>query len=77
MNTEIRTYRVRYIDISKFLMDKCKGYLAEVCEQWELEALRADKELGIRTVCMRFAPILSSRAGLLAKLLPIFSLGLG
>ena len=53
------------------------GYLAEVCEQWEQQALRADKELGIRTVCLRFAPILSSRAGLLAKLLPIFGLGVG
>lgn len=39
--------------------------------------MQADKKLGIRTVLLRFAPILSSRAGLLAKLLPIFSLGVG
>lgn len=52
------------------------GFLATVCEQWEAEALQA-QSLGIRTACLRFAPIFSKQAGILAKLLPIFSLGVG
>ena len=33
--------------------------------------------MGVRTVCLRFAPIFSAKAGILAKLLPIFGLGVG
>lgn len=55
---------------------KGEGFLADVCEQWEQEALQADK-LGIRTVCTRFGIILSSNGGILKKLLPLFQVGGG
>merc|ERR1719231_277859 len=53
------------------------GFLADVVEAWEEEALKAQSQAGIRTVCMRLAPVLSKKAGILGKLLPIFSLGGG
>jgi len=52
------------------------GFLADVVEAWEAEADRA-ADLGVRVVKLRFAPVLSTRGGALAKLLPIFSLGGG
>lgn len=55
---------------------KGEGFLAEVVDAWESEALKAEKK-GVRTVCLRFAPIFSSKAGLLAKLLPLFNIGGG
>jgi NAD dependent epimerase/dehydratase family enzyme len=54
-----------------------EGFLAKVCVEWENEALKAQSVLGVRTVCLRFSPILTSKGGLLAKLKPIFQLGLG
>lgn len=53
------------------------GFLADVVEAWEEEALKAQSQAGIRTVCMRLAPVFSKKAGILGKLLPIFSLGGG
>jgi len=55
---------------------KGEGFLAEVVDAWESEALKAEKK-GVRTVCLRFAPIFSSQAGILAKLLPLFNLCAG
>lgn len=52
------------------------GFLAEVCQQWEAEALNA-KQLGIRTVCLRFGVALAPNGGALAKILLPFRLGLG
>ncbi|KAJ1431862.1 hypothetical protein B484DRAFT_448137 [Ochromonadaceae sp. CCMP2298] len=53
-----------------------EGFLAQVCREWESEALKAQKA-GVRTVCLRLPPVLSTRGGILAKLLPIFGLGAG
>lgn len=53
-----------------------QGFLSEVCQQWEAEALRA-REAGIRTVCLRTGVVLDPQGGALAKLLPVFRLGLG
>lgn len=52
------------------------GFLAETCEQWEAaaEPLLAG---GARVVHLRFGMILSATGGALAKMLPIFQLGLG
>lgn len=53
-----------------------RGFLADVCGQWE-EAAQPTIEASIRTVLMRFGVILSRRGGALAKMLPPFRVGLG
>ncbi len=52
------------------------GFLAEVCRAWETEALAAER-FGVRTACVRFGVVLTPDGGALAKLLPLFRLGLG
>lgn len=52
------------------------GFLAEVCQYWESEAMRA-AENGIRTVCLRSGIVLHPDGGVMAKLLPVFRMGLG
>jgi hypothetical protein len=52
------------------------GFLAETCVQWEAAAQPA-KDAGIRVAHMRFSGVLSPEGGALAKLLPLFRLGLG
>lgn len=53
-----------------------KGFLANVCAQWERAAAPAlDK--GIRTVLLRTGVVLSPDGGALAKMVPPFKLGLG
>jgi hypothetical protein len=52
------------------------GFLAEMCLAWEA-ATRAAEDSGIRIVHARFGVVLSPEKGALAKLLPIFRLGLG
>jgi len=53
-----------------------KGFLAEVCREWE-EATRAASDAGMRVVNLRFGPIFSKEGGMLAKLLTPFKLGVG
>lgn len=52
------------------------GFLAEVTQAWEREAMRA-QELGVRVVLLRVAVVLGKGGGALAKMLPVFKLGLG
>jgi len=52
------------------------GYLAEVCEAWEREALAAEA-LGVRVVRVRIGVVLDSRGGALQKMLPPFRMGAG
>ncbi|MGD0736504.1 MAG: TIGR01777 family oxidoreductase [Terracidiphilus sp.] len=61
------------------------GFLAELCQQWEAAAQPA-VDAGIRVVHLRFGVVLgpaskshpgAARRGALAKMLPIFRLGLG
>ncbi len=52
------------------------GFLAEVCREWEPSTL-AVEEMGVRRVVVRTAVVLSERGGALAKMLPLFRLGLG
>ena len=52
------------------------GYLADVCQAWEHEAMAATK-LGMRVVCIRIGVVLSPKGGALAKMLTPFKLGLG
>jgi uncharacterized protein (TIGR01777 family) len=51
-------------------------FLADVCVQWEREAMRA-QEFGLRVALIRIAPVLGREGGILAKVLPVFRLGLG
>ncbi|MEO6026981.1 MAG: TIGR01777 family oxidoreductase [Candidatus Binatia bacterium] len=52
------------------------GFLADVCREWEAEALVAERH-GLRTVLVRTGIVLGRGGGALASLLPIFRLGLG
>ncbi|MCG3205229.1 MAG: Epimerase family protein [Elusimicrobia bacterium] len=53
-----------------------KGFLAEVCQEWEAAAQPASQK-EIRTVQTRFGIILSSKGGALKKMLFPFKMGLG
>ena len=53
-----------------------KGYLPEVCREWE-EAAQPAARQGIRVVLMRFGVILSPTGGALAKMLLPFQMGVG
>jgi hypothetical protein len=51
-------------------------FLASVCRAWEQEALAA-AGLGLRVVTLRTGMVLGRGGGALAKMLPLFRLGLG
>lgn len=55
---------------------KGEGFLANLAEEWEEEALNAEK-LQIRTVIFRFAVVLGKGGGALKKMILPFKLGLG
>jgi uncharacterized protein (TIGR01777 family) len=52
------------------------GFLAEVCQAWEREALRA-RGSGARVALLRTGMVLAADGGALAAMLPVFRLGLG
>lgn len=53
-----------------------KGFLADVCASWEDEALQATS-CGVRVIRLRLGTVLTADGGALAKLIPLFKLGLG
>jgi uncharacterized protein len=53
-----------------------KGFLADLCQEWEAAAKPAE-QAGIRIVHLRFGMVLGRSGGVLAKLVPVFKLGLG
>ena len=53
-----------------------RGFLSDVCKEWESEASRAS-EIGIRVVQVRTGVVLSAEGGALPKMLAPFKLGLG
>jgi hypothetical protein len=53
-----------------------RGFLAEVCEGWEREAMAAAR-LGVRVVCVRIGIVLSLAGGALPRMLPAFRMGAG
>jgi len=53
-----------------------KGFLAELCSEWERESARAT-ELGMRVVQVRIGVVLGREGGALKQMLPIFRSGLG
>ena len=52
------------------------GFLADVVQQWEASTAPAS-EAGVRTVVMRSGVVLAAEGGALAKVLPLFKLGVG
>lgn len=52
------------------------GFLPRVCREWE-QATEPTSEKGIRVVNLRMAMILSRQGGALARMLPVFRMGLG
>lgn len=56
--------------------DSGGGFLAGVCREWE-HATEPAVQAGVRTVNLRFGPILSHEGGMLAKLLTPFKMGMG
>jgi uncharacterized protein len=52
------------------------GFLAGVCREWE-QATEPAVQAGVRTVTLRFGPILAREGGMLAKLLTPFKMGMG
>jgi uncharacterized protein (TIGR01777 family) len=52
------------------------GFLADVCQEWEAAAEPA-RAAGIRVVHLRFGVVLGPGPGALAKMAPVFRLGLG
>jgi uncharacterized protein (TIGR01777 family) len=69
-----------YGDRGEELLDEAsrpgKGYLSEVCQEWEAESLSA-AALGTRVVMLRIGVVLSPTGGALEKMLLPFRLGLG
>jgi uncharacterized protein (TIGR01777 family) len=53
-----------------------RGFMSEVCQEWEREAARAT-ELGVRVVQVRTGVVLSGEGGALQKMLAVFKFGLG
>lgn len=53
-----------------------KGFLSEVCREWE-QATDSAKDKGVRVVNTRFGVILSTNGGALAKMLTPFKMGMG
>lgn len=54
-----------------------RGFLADVCRQWEDAAVSASTDQRIRTIILRFSPVVSTRGGILQKMLPVFQQGFG
>jgi len=52
------------------------GFLPEVGRAWE-QAAQPAAEAGIRVVCLRMGVVLAREGGALARMLPLFRLGLG
>jgi hypothetical protein len=53
-----------------------EGFLAQVAQAWEREAMCAEK-FGVRVVCLRIGMVLEKTGGALGKILPIFRAFLG
>jgi uncharacterized protein (TIGR01777 family) len=61
---------------SSVMEKKGAAFLSLLCRDWEAAALQAQRS-NVRVVILRFGMVLSRFGGALAKMLPIFKLGLG
>ncbi|MBI9072877.1 MAG: TIGR01777 family oxidoreductase [Melioribacteraceae bacterium] len=66
------------VEFGKVDEEKTAGddFLARVTDEWETSSKKID-ELGIRRVCVRLGLVLDKNEGALAKMLPVFKLGMG
>lgn len=55
---------------------KGSGFLPDVCEEWEHEALRFE-EHGVRVVCLRIGIVLGADGGAISEMAPLFRWCLG
>lgn len=55
---------------------QAKGFLADVCREWE-QAYAPLKSLGVRTSVLRIGIVLGSSGGALEKMLPLYRIGFG
>ena len=69
-------YGDRGVEVLTEESSRGRGFLANLCEQWEAATLPAAKK-GVQVVNLRFGAVLSSVGGVLGKMLPVFRLGLG
>jgi uncharacterized protein (TIGR01777 family) len=53
-----------------------RGFLPDLCREWESQASRAES-LGMRVACLRFGTILAPHGGALEKMLLPFKMGVG
>ncbi len=53
-----------------------KGFLADLCQQWE-KAAASESLAGVRVVHLRLGMVLDTAGGALAKMLAVFKMGLG
>lgn len=53
-----------------------RGFLAEVCEEWEHEA-QVGESLGVRVACVRIGIVLAKSGGALPRMLTPFKMGVG
>jgi uncharacterized protein (TIGR01777 family) len=53
-----------------------RGFLAEVCREWEAEARRA-ADVGVRVISLRIGFVLGKSGGALARMAPVFRAGVG
>jgi uncharacterized protein (TIGR01777 family) len=53
-----------------------RGFLADLCRDWEEAALQA-RDSGVRVAVLRFGLAIGAAGGVLQKLVPIFKLGVG
>jgi uncharacterized protein (TIGR01777 family) len=56
--------------------ERGSGFLSGVTAEWEAATAPADRA-GVRVVRLRFGVVLSTRGGALARMVPLFRLGLG
>lgn len=63
-------------DVVEETHQKGSGFLPDVCEEWEHEALRFE-EHGVRVVCLRIGIVLGADGGAINEMAPLFRWCLG
>jgi len=63
-------------DNDEYNYKKADDFLGNLCENWENEAKKVES-VGVKCVNMRFGIVIGKNGGALARMLPIFRLGLG
>lgn len=62
--------------LDDYISEPQRDFASQMCHQWEVEAFQAILS-EVRVVCLRTGLVLSDEGGFLARLLPLFRVGLG